>query len=143
MSRSGYTEDCDNEWAAIRWRGQVASAIRGKRGQAFLRELMEALDAMPEKRLIAGEYWNGEACALGVLGAKRGIDPITVDPDDYARLARMFGVAYQLIQEIEYENDDAVPYWIAESPETRWRRMRHWVDIHLIEWDPPAPRTKR
>lgn len=38
----------------IRWRGAVASAIRGKRGQAFLREMLAALDAMPEKRLIAG-----------------------------------------------------------------------------------------
>lgn len=53
MSRSGYTEDCDDNWQLIRWRGAVASAIRGKRGQAFLRELLAALDAMPEKRLIA------------------------------------------------------------------------------------------
>lgn len=48
MSRSGYSNDGEN---IAMWRGQVASAIRGKRGQAFLRELVEALDAMPEKRL--------------------------------------------------------------------------------------------
>ena len=38
MSRSGYSDDLDN-WDLIRWRGQVSSAIRGKRGQGFLREL--------------------------------------------------------------------------------------------------------
>lgn len=53
MSRSGYSEDWDGEnWTFIRWRGAVKSALRGKRGQAFLREALAALDAMPEKRLI-------------------------------------------------------------------------------------------
>jgi hypothetical protein len=37
MSRSGYSDDLEN-WSLIRWRGAVASAIRGRRGQAFLRE---------------------------------------------------------------------------------------------------------
>lgn len=55
MSRSGYSEDCDNDWSLIRWRGAVKSAIRGKRGQALLKEMLEALDAMPVKRLIRGE----------------------------------------------------------------------------------------
>jgi hypothetical protein len=54
MSRSGYCEDMDDQWAHIRWRGAVTSAIRGRRGQAFLREMLAALDAMPEKRLVAG-----------------------------------------------------------------------------------------
>lgn len=133
MARSGYTEDCDNEWSLIRWRGQVASAIRGKRGQAFLRDLADALDVMPEKRLIKDEFWNGEACALGVLGSKRGIDPITIDPDDYQRLASLFGVAHQLIQEVEYENDEGLAYWVDEAPEARWRRMREWVRQNLKE----------
>jgi hypothetical protein len=54
VSRSGYVDDMCDEWALIRYRGAVASAIRGKRGQAFLREMLAALDAMPEKRLTAG-----------------------------------------------------------------------------------------
>jgi hypothetical protein len=41
--------------ACIRWQGVVKSAIRGKKGQAFLKELLSALDAMPEKKLIAEE----------------------------------------------------------------------------------------
>lgn len=54
MSRSGYVDDMGDQWAMIRYRGAVSSAIRGRRGQAFLREMLAALDAMPEKRLISG-----------------------------------------------------------------------------------------
>jgi hypothetical protein len=55
MSRSGYSDDCEDVLAWGRWRGRVASAIRGKRGQAFLKELLAALDALPEKRLVAND----------------------------------------------------------------------------------------
>jgi hypothetical protein len=72
MSRSSYTEDLDH-WALIRWHGAVARAIRGARGQALLRDLVEALDAMTDKRLLAGGFaTDGEFCALGALGARRG-----------------------------------------------------------------------
>lgn len=54
MSRSGYVDDMCDQWAMICYRGAVSSAIRGRRGQAFLREMLAALDAMPEKRLISG-----------------------------------------------------------------------------------------
>lgn len=77
MSRSGYTDDYDEDPLANgRWRAQVKSAIRGKRGQAFLRELADAMDAMPEKVLIAEELVDadGDACAIGVVCKARGID---------------------------------------------------------------------
>ena len=61
MSRSGYSDDCDT-WPLICWRGAVASALRGKRGQQFLIELRDALDAMPEKRLIAEQLQDGTGC---------------------------------------------------------------------------------
>jgi hypothetical protein len=134
MSRSGYSDECDDSdgyWGLIKWRGQVTSAIRGKRGQAFLRELLEALDAMPVKRLIKNEFWNGEACALGVIAQKRGLDLISVDPDDYDRLAELLGIAHQLVQEIEWENDEALGHC---TPEQRWHWMRSWIAGKLIEW---------
>lgn len=44
MSRHGYSDDCHDDILSFgQWRGQVASAIRGKRGQAFLKELIAAL----------------------------------------------------------------------------------------------------
>ena len=55
MSRAGYYEDDDDPLALGRWRAQVMSATRGRRGQQFLRDLLASLDAMPEKRLITDE----------------------------------------------------------------------------------------
>lgn len=128
MSRSGYSDDCDGRDLAM-WRGQVASAIRGKRGQTFLREMIEALDAMTQKRLIAREFWNGEACALGVMAQRRAnIDPISIEPEEYDRLAELFGVAHQLIQEVEFMNDEFL--WQA-TPEARWQHMRDWAAKNL------------
>ena len=125
MSRSGYVDDCD-EWALIRWRGAVASAIRGKRGQALLREMLVALDAMPEKELISDELiQDGDVCALGVVGIARGLDMAKVDPEEYEQVANLFGISEALVREIEAENDDGAFY--GETPEQRWARMRKWV----------------
>lgn len=129
MSRSGYTEECDNEWDAIRWRGAVASSIKGKRGQAFLAEMVEALDAMPEKRLIAHDLRKGgEVCAIGSVGAKRGVEMEDLDPEDYV------GIARPLVQEIEFMNDEYCP---SDTPEKRWQRVRNWAVSNLKTGDAP------
>ncbi|KVN91186.1 hypothetical protein [Burkholderia ubonensis] len=134
MSRSGYSDDCGG-WPLIRWRGAVNAAIKGARGQAFLRELAAALDAMPEKRLIANELRSadGEFCTLGVLGAVRGIEMSKLDPDDRDSVAAAFGIAPALAAEIVFENDDAC--WYDEKPEARWGRMRQWVESNLKDED--------
>lgn len=141
MSRSGYCDDLDN-WSVICGRGAVSSAIKGKRGQAFLIELREALDAMPEKRLIADELEaDGQFCALGVLGARRGIDMSGIDPNCRETVAAAFDIAPALAAEIVFENDeypgsyqrqdDGSMKWGRETPEHRWRRMRDWVESSI------------
>lgn len=158
MSRSGYYDDCSDDHLAFgRWRGMVASALRGKRGQAFLRELAASLDAMPDKRLIANELQaDGQFCALGVLGAARGIDMAKLDPEDYYSVAEAFGIAPCMAQEIVFENDEAfvdfewaeveicgplrpidrrfrsVRQYFPDAAERRWKHMRAWVQ-ELIE----------
>jgi hypothetical protein len=160
MSRSGYTDDMEDMWAHIRWRGAVASAINGARGQKMLRELLAALDAMPEKRLVANElHADGEFCALGVLGQQRGIDLDALDPEDRDAVAEAFGVAPALVAEIVYENDESIdserpvyveicgpvrphyPDWgrlqrtvwepNIRAGEQRWGHMRAWVAAHI------------
>lgn len=129
MSRHGYSDDL-TDWALIRWRGQVASAIRGRRGQALLIQLRDALDAMPEKALIASELVteDGDVCALGCAAVARGIDLTDCDPGDTEYLAETLDVAVQLIREIAYENDEGG--W-KETSEERWSRMRRWVEHHI------------
>lgn len=133
MSRSGYGEyDSDHpNLDYINWRGAVAKAVRGRRGQAFLREMLYALDRLPAPRLIRDELEvDGEVCAIGAVGRARGVDMSTLDPEDYAAVAATFGIARALAQEIEYYNDE---WFTNESPENRFARMRAWVIAHLGE----------
>lgn len=160
MSRSGYSDDCEGIGL---WRGAVASAIKGRRGQKLLRELAAALDAMPEKRLIAGELQapSGEFCTLGVLGHARGIDMETMDPYDRQGVAELFDIAPAMAAEIVFENDevndgwewkeveicgpmrDFSPFWdrrtryarldIPNAAEARWTAMRKWVADRLVK----------
>lgn len=130
MSRSGYHEDLE-EWALIRWRGAVASAVRGRRGQAFLREMLAALDAMPRKRLIASELVTeeGEVCAMGAVCAARGVDVQKVDPDCPEDVAGILGLSEAMVREIAEKNDLST----RETSEHRWGRMREWVERHIRE----------
>ena len=121
MSRSGYSDDY--EYMEL-YRQAVRRAITGYRGQAFLRKLLAALDAMPVKRLIVNEIRNGagDVCALGSLDA-------SVDEYDASSLAEHFGIARALAAEIVYENDEGVMVGRRiETPEERWTRMRAWVE---------------
>ena len=138
MGRSGYNDDCDDQWAVIRWRGAVNSAIKGARGQAFLKELAEAMDAMPEKILITDALEHeGEFCALGVIGHKRGIDLSKIDTEDWHQLSKQFGIAESMAREIMFENDDDFFYpkeGVTEDAR-RWSRVRKWIDRRLIKPD--------
>lgn len=123
MSRSGYVEDLDT-WDLIRWRGAVCRAITGERGQRVLQEMAEALDAMPEKRLIRATLESeGEVCALGCIGRKRGMEMSGLDAEDPEAVAKAFGTATALAREIASINDDSY----CETPEERWQFVRRWV----------------
>lgn len=54
-----------------RWEANVERSIKGRKGQKALRDLRDALLAMPEKRLIADEFAtpDGEVCAVGAAVA--------------------------------------------------------------------------
>ncbi|CAB4202263.1 hypothetical protein UFOVP1623_5 [uncultured Caudovirales phage] len=138
MARHGYVDDDGDgeQWDLIRWRGAVKSALRGARGQSFLREMLIALDAMPEKRLVREELLNaeGEMCTLGVIGTQRGLDMTTIDPEDRDAVSAAFGIPLSMACEIMYENDDGRGH--NETPERRWTRMRGWVAINILEEQP-------
>jgi hypothetical protein len=160
MSRSGYCDDYgdDDPLALGRYRAQVASAIRGKRGQALLRELLAALDAMPEKQLVAGELEaDGQFCALGVVGQARGLNLAAIDTYDVEALGGTFNIADQLAREIMWVNDEHVadnqwdqveicgpmrPWDCAyhdvrvrneSAASQRWQVVRDWVEAHITK----------
>ena len=130
MGRSGYSESCEG-WDLIRWRGAVASAIRGHRGQALLQEMADTLDAMEVRELVAGELESdGQHCALGSVGLRRGIQLAELDPYDREGIAKAFGIAGALVAEIAFVNDGEYSYR-HESPAERWQRVRAWVDNQI------------
>lgn len=141
MSRSGYSDDID-ESALNLWRGAVESAIRGKRGQAFLRELLADFDAMPVKELVANDFQvDGQFCTLGVIADKRGVDVSDIDPEDEytapKTIAKRLGIARSMAAEIMFENDEPWAYRkIAETPTYRWIRMRRWIAEQIKESKP-------
>lgn len=136
MSRSEYSDNFDDRWGL--WRGAVMSAIRGQRGQAFLRELLVALDAMPDKRIIRHSFSEaGAYCTLGVIGAQRGVAmPHITDPDDYSegeirrKASRLLHIAPAMAAEIMFKNDEDGEW--NETEEDRWLRMRSWVYVNIV-----------
>jgi hypothetical protein len=135
VSRSGYTDDCDN---ANLYRGTVERAIRGKRGQSFLRELLAAMDAMPEKKLIKSELVTkaGEVCTIGAVCKARGLDVSRVDVEDPESVGKLVGISRSMAAEIEYMNDE---WYDGDTPEERWTKMRAWVEANLVKASEVSP----
>jgi hypothetical protein len=123
MSRSGYSDDIEDPLALGRWRQAVKRSLEGKRGQALLRELATALDAMPDKRLFPGSFAtaSGEFCTLGVLGAAKGIKTDDLGDEDFCDtelVGARFGIAKAMASEIMYLNDEQVAKW-------------HWQEVEI------------
>lgn len=143
MSRHGLQDDIDDNWQLIKYRGQVESAIRGKSGQKFLKELVRALDALPEQKLVSEtlQTHDGAVCSFGAVARLRGIDvsKFTPGPDDDPEdfnddmpheLSGIFDIAHQLVSEIIWENDEQCSH---KSDHHRWVWMRKWADSRIIK----------
>lgn len=155
MSRF-HCDDWDGEGVhPLMWERTCLNAIRGQKGQATLRELKEALLALPEPKLIDGAFaYKGEVCALGALAQYRfaagktvcwGESVIASIPqleerlgddleDDYItlELGEKLGLKRALAWAISYENDEG-DFWGKETPEKRYQRMLHWVNQNIKE----------
>lgn len=141
MTRSGYVEDCEH---LALYRANVDRTIRGRRGQAFLREMAAALDALPVKELVAEDIVRDRehVCAIGSVALARKIDVSALDVTDGDLVGQTFGITSILAREIAYQNDENGPSGYTrrdisrerdETPAERWTRMRAWVDENLLK----------
>lgn len=82
MSRIGWSEDESFPGQFEIWQANCRRSLRGRKGQAALRELETALVALESKRLIAHALENedGDVCAIGALVKAKGIAP-KADPE--------------------------------------------------------------
>ncbi|MFQ5993423.1 MAG: hypothetical protein ACE5NA_13390 [Nitrospiraceae bacterium] len=137
MSRSGYSYDYEgfNLWQAI-----VTRSLKSKRGQKALQDILTALDAMPEKKLITNSFACSDGlCTLGVLAHHRGVDVQDLEPEychewgsdpvDRDRASERFDISGAMVAEIMHENDEGS--FQPETDEQRWSRMRKWVARQL------------
>ena len=142
MSRSNYSDDCEN---LELWRANVERTIAGKRGQALLKELEAALTALPEKALISADMARPEddsVCALGAVALKRGIekgkDRLTVLKEiaekfpegcEAEELADDFNISSMLAREITYVNDELA----RGSPQERYEYVLKWARKQIVK----------
>jgi len=144
VSRAGYSDDPDPV-ATVLYEQALRNAMHGKRGKAILRDLADALDAMPVKELGAGFVKRGDCvCAIGALAAHRGVDlkEFDVEADEYdedgdwstERIAEELDAPTCIVRAIVYGNDELGP--TTETPSERWARIRSWVGQKLARWEP-------
>lgn len=135
-NRAGYRDDIDDHWQLIKWGGAVTSAIRGKRGQNFLKELRDALDALPEKKLIADDLVDGQGgvCAIASVGKMRGYNMEDVRQDN-DEISQLFGISQALVRKIESINDD-FGYYRVLTPENRYAIVYEWVESEIYKNGP-------
>jgi hypothetical protein len=121
--------------------GALRSAIRGRRGQQLLRDLVAGLDALPEPELAAGSLEDPESgcvCALGAVRLQRGPHAVPLshdltDPDvDWRDLAEPFNISEALAHAVIAANEFRDKRNDEQSRRRRWQSVRNWAVSKLI-----------
>ena len=143
MSRYSDCDDYDWEpWMEGQAAGALRSAIRGRRGQQLLRDLIAGLDALPVPELAAGALEDpktGCVCALGAVRLQRGPEavPLRFDPTDedadWRELAKPFDISETLANAVVSQNEYGSKRNDEQSRRRRWLSVRAWAVGHLID----------
>jgi hypothetical protein len=137
--------DCDDyfyePWMEGQAAGALRSAIRGRRGQQLLRDLVAGLDALPVPELAAGALEDPETgcvCALGAVRLQRGQEAVPLrfdpsDPDvDWRELAEPFDISETLANAVVGQNEYGSQSNDEQSRRRRWLSVRAWAVGNLI-----------
>jgi len=165
MSRidDGDINDTASFLASCALEHNMKQALKGKKGQKFLRELEAELVAMPEKRLWRGTlaqipvyrpYFKieGEVCALGVVAVARAmkegksrdraifevskIAPAEDDQTSNWRKIRKAADALGISMALAYAivyQNDECGWESRRDPEANHTRMLEWVRSRIIK----------
>lgn len=135
------------------WWHNIDLAIKGKRGQKALRELLQALEAVPGHVLVRdylADDERGVACAVGAYAAYKRIatgkanswgealhalrQQYGYEPDGYEMGVigkAETGMTTTLAQHLAYQNDEG--HWRAKTPEELWQVTYDWVKSQLVD----------
>jgi len=136
MSRLYEGDDDWEPWMNGQRAGALRSAIRGRRGQQFLRDLVNALDALPEPELSAGALEDKETgccCAFGAVRRHRGAESVPlgfhpmeedVTPD---HLTEPFDVSRALAWEVVEAKEGWSKSNLPGARRQRFKDVRRWA----------------
>ncbi len=115
------------------WQANCERSLRGKHGQEELRELREALLALPEKRLIheSLEDEEGGVCAIGAYGKRKGVDLSKFDVDSDTDEVGIAGGMPRLVAWKVVEMND-MQFSSEFTPEQRYEKMLAWIESKLV-----------
>ena len=158
MSRIGFSDDEERPGQFALWDANCRRSMRGKRGQAALRELEAALLAMPEKRLIRDLLTDddGGVCAIGAYARHKGLDLSKFDPEDEsdevgvaAGMPALVAWSVVALNDVTLDtvwevSDGPLNRWDATyrggiplvrdmTPEERYEKVLAWVRANLID----------
>ncbi len=141
--RIGFSDDEEFPGQFYLWEANCNRSLRGRAGQAALKELEAALLEMPQKRLIQHALSDAEGgvCAIGQLAltvklrrgmsevdARRELERESSDDFDTAQYARKhLGFPKLVAWSVVCENDDLIGNARKETPEQRYERVLGWV----------------
>lgn len=147
MSRSCYVDDYGDDFPGQLdlFRANVQRSIWSRAGQARLRELRDALSALPVKELAADLFAAGsdaspEVCGLGAwawwksqgdIAAARAMVPSDADDHDTCDALKSRGWPRLVVLEAVYMNDDG-GLSRGETPANRYARVLAWVESQLL-----------
>ncbi len=141
MTRYCDSDDYYEPWMEGQAAGALRSAIRGRRGQRLLRDLIAGLDALPVPELSAGSLEDPETgcvCALGAVRLHRGKQNVPLDFDptdddiDWRWLAKPFDISQTLSHAVVSANEYADKRNDEDSRRRRWKDVRAWAVSHLL-----------
>lgn len=136
--RINYSEEEDFLGQFDLWQANCERSMRGKKGQQELRELRDALLALPDKRLICGALVDedGEVCAIAAYGRRKGLDLSKFGAYSGSDEVGIEGgmpklVAWKVVEMNDVEFDHL-------TPEQRYVKMLAWVEARLHSDPDPA-----
>lgn len=131
--RISYSEEEDYPGQFELWKANCERSIRGAAGQAELKQLRDALLALPEKRLISDSLDNedGEVCAIAAYGKHKGLNLEEFHPEsDSDEVGIAAGMPRLVAWKVVEMNDIEFSHL---TPEQRYTRMLAWVESKLTK----------
>ncbi len=153
--RINYADEEDRPGQFELFQANCRRSLRGRKGQAALREFEAALLALPEKRLIKDLLAAGDdVCAIGCYAKHKGLDLTKFDPEyesdevgieagmprlvawkvvalNDITLDTVWEVAYGPVQRGRGVYQGGIPLVRDMTPEERYARVLAWVREQL------------